>query len=334
MFLKKNKTIIIAEAGVNHNGKIQLAKKLIDVASKAGADYVKFQTYDVDNLILKNTRTANYQKKNLKKKNLSQYSMLKKYQLSAYDHKILIKYSKKKKINFLSTAFDDKSLELLGKYKLDYIKIPSGEITNYPLLKKISKFKTKVLLSTGMSSIEEIKSALKVLRRKKKDIVIMHCTSDYPANLKDLNLNFIHNLKKFGYQVGYSDHSSSVITPSVAVGLGCRVVEKHFTLSKNLVGPDHKASLEPHDLYKMIKYVRETEKMLGLKRKIITQSEKRTKLLVRKSLVALKNIKKGDFFSYENITTKRPGTGISPFKIKNYIGKKSKKSFKKDQLIK
>ncbi len=185
-----------------------------------------------------------------------------------------------------------------------------------------------------MSSIDEIKQALKVLKRKKKDITIMHCTSDYPANLKDLNLNFIHKLKKFGCQVGYSDHSTSLITPSVAVGLGCNVVEKHFTLSKNLIGPDHKASLEPRDLYKMISYVRETEKMLGLMKKVITQSEKKTKLLVRKSLIALKDIKKGDFFSYENITTKRPGTGISPFKIKDYVGKKSKKNFKKNQLIK
>ena len=333
MFLKKNKTVIIAEAGVNHNGKIQLAKKLIDIASKAGADYVKFQTYNVDHLILKNTKTAIYQKKNLKK-NLSQYSMLKKYQLTANDHNILISHSKKKKIKFLSTAFDEKSLELLSNYKLEYIKVPSGEITNYPLLKRISKSKKKILLSTGMSSIEEIKDALKVLKRKKKDITIMHCTSDYPANLKDLNLNFIHKLKKFGCQVGYSDHSSSLITPSIAVGLGCKVVEKHFTLSKNLIGPDHKASLEPQDLYKMISYVRETDKMLGLMKKVITRSEKKTKLLVRKSLVASKDIKKGDFFSYENITTKRPGTGISPFKIKNYVGKKSQKNFKKNQLIK
>ena len=274
MFLKKNKTVIIAEAGVNHNGKIQLAKKLIDIASKAGADYVKFQTYNVDHLILKNTKTAIYQKKNLKK-NLSQYSMLKKYQLTANDHNILISHSKKKKIKFLSTAFDEKSLELLSNYKLDYIKVPSGEITNYPLLKRISKSKKKILLSTGMSSIEEIKDALKVLKRKKKDITIMHCTSDYPANLKDLNLNFIHKLKKFGCQVGYSDHSSSLITPSIAVGLGCKVVEKHFTLSKNLIGPDHKASLEPQDLYKMISYVRETDKMLGLMKKVITRSEKK-----------------------------------------------------------
>ena len=328
MYLKKHKTIIIAEAGVNHNGKIHLAKKLIDVASKSGADYIKFQTYDVDSLILRNTKTADYQKKNFNY-NLSQYSMLKKYQLSSNDHKVLINYSKKKKIKFLSTAFDEKSFELLNKYKLDYIKIPSGEITNYLLLKKISKSKQKVLLSTGMASIKEINQALKVLKRKKNDITIMHCTSDYPANLKDLNLNFIQKLKKLGFQVGYSDHSSSILTPSIAVGLGCKVIEKHFTLSKKLLGPDHKASLEPQELFNMIRYVRDTEKMLGLSKKFITNSEKKTKLLVRKSLVASKDIKKGELFSYDNITTKRPGLGISPFKINSYIGKKVRKILKR-----
>ena len=204
--------------------------------------------------------------------------MLKKYQLSPNDHKVLINYSKIKKIKFLSTAFDEKSFELLSKYKLDYIKIPSGEITNYPLLKKISKSKQKVLLSTGMASVEEIKQALKVFKRK-KDLTIMHCTSDYPANLKDLNLYFIQKLKRFGFQVGYSDHSSSIITPSIAVGLGCRVIEKHFTLSKKLFGPDHKASLEPQDLLKMIRYVRDTEKMLGLSKKLITNSEKENQII-------------------------------------------------------
>tara|TARA_Y100001958_G_C21209001_1_gene534881 strand:- start:498 stop:1499 length:1002 start_codon:yes stop_codon:yes gene_type:complete len=330
--LKKHKTIIIAEAGVNHNGKVHLAKKLIDVASKAGADYVKFQTYDVDSLILKNTKTTEYQKKNLENV-ISQYSMLKKYQLSLKDHRVLINYTNKKKIKFLSTAFDEKSFELLNKYNLDYIKIPSGEITNYPLLQKISKSKQKVLLSTGMASVEEIKQALNVLKKKIKDITIMHCTSDYPANLKDLNLNFIQKLKRLGFQVGYSDHSSSIITPSIAVGLGCKVIEKHFTLSKKLSGPDHRASLEPKDLFKMIRYVRDTEKMLGLSKKLITNSENKTKLLVRKSLVASKDIKKGEVFSYDNITTKRPALGISPFKINSYIGKKSKKNFKKDQFI-
>ena len=260
--------------------------------------------------------------------------MLKKYQLADSSHKELLKYSKKKKIKFLSTAFDEKSLRLLEKYKLDYIKIPSGEITNYPLLSQISKLKKKVLLSTGMATLDEIKQALKVLKKKKKDIIILHCTSDYPANLKDLNLNFIKKLKKFGCEVGYSDHSSNVITPSIAVTLGCKVVEKHFTLSKQLKGPDHRASLEPEELIKMISLIRDTETMLGSNDKIITKSEQKTKLLVRKSLVANKDIKKGEIFSKKNITTKRPGNGISPFKINKFLGKKSPRNFKKDQFIK
>ena len=333
MSLKKIKTIVIAEAGVNHNGNINLAKKLIDVASKAGADYVKFQTFDVDQLILKNTKTASYQKRNLKN-DISQYKMLKKYQLTDNNHKELLKYSKKKKIKFLSTAFEEKSLRLLTKYNLDYIKIPSGEITNYPFLKQISKLKKKILLSTGMATLGEIRQAVKALRKNKKDITILHCTSDYPANLKDLHLNFIKKLKNFGCDVGYSDHSSSVITPSIAVTLGCKVIEKHFTLSKKLIGPDHKASLEPRELKEMISLIRETEKMLGLNDKIITDSEQKTKLLVRKSLVANNDIKKGEIFSKKNITTKRPGSGISPFKINKFLGKKSRKNLKKDQFIK
>ena len=332
MNLKKHKTIIIAEAGINHNGNFDIAKKLIDVASKAGADYVKFQTYDVDHLILKNTKTSSYQKTNLKN-DISQYSMLKKYQLSNLSFKKLSKHCKKKKIKFLSTAFEEKSLRSLAKYKPDYIKIPSGEITNYPFLKEISKLKKKVLLSTGMASLAEIKQALKIFP-KKKDVIILHCTSDYPANLKDLNLNFIKKLKKFGYEVGYSDHSSSIITPSIAITLGCKVIEKHFTLSRKLKGPDHKASLEPYELKKMISLIRDTEKMLGSTKKIITKSEQKTKLLVRKSLVASKYIKKGEIFSLENITTKRPGIGISPFKINKILGKKSTKNYKKNQLIK
>ena len=333
MSLKKIKTIVIAEAGVNHNGNIKLAKKLIDVASKAGADYVKFQTFDVDQLILKNTKTASYQKRNLKN-DISQYQMLKRYQLTDSNHKELLEYSKKKKIKFLSTAFEEKSLRLLTKYNLDYIKIPSGEITNYPFLKQISKLKKKILLSTGMATLGEIKQAVKALRKKKKDITILHCTSDYPANLKDLNLNFIKKLKKFGCGVGYSDHSSSIITPSIAVALGCKVVEKHFTLSKQLKGPDHRASLEPQELTKMISLIRDTEITLGLNDKTITKSEQKTKLLVRKSLVANNDIKKGEIFSKKNITTKRPGNGISPFKINKFLGKKSSKNFKKNQFIK
>ena len=185
-----------------------------------------------------------------------------------------------------------------------------------------------------MATLDEIKQALKVLKKKKKDITILHCTSDYPANLKDLNLNFIKKLKKFGCEVGYSDHSSSIITPSIAVTLGCKVVEKHFTLSRKLEGPEHRASLEPQELTKMISLIRDTEKMLGSNNKIITKSEQKTKLLVRKSLVANKDIKKGEIFSKKNITTKRPGRGISPFKINKFFGKKSSKNFKKDEFIK
>ena len=330
---KNNKTIIIAEAGVNHNGNMLLASKLIDVASDAGADYIKFQSFDVDHLILKKTKTAAYQKKNLNNK-ISQYSMLKKYQLSEKNYKYLINYSKKKKIKFLSTPFEEKSLNILKKYKMDYIKIPSGEITNYPFLKKIASLKKKVLISTGMSTEDEIKKALNVLKKRKKDLTILHCTSDYPAKLKNLNLKFIQRLKKFGYNVGYSDHSTSLITPSIAVALGCKVIEKHFTLSKNMKGPDHKASLEPRELKAMINYIRDTENMLGSVKKVITKSEQKTKLLVRKSIVASKNIKKGEFFSFKNITTKRPGYGVSPFNIKKFVGKKSIRNYKKDQFIK
>ena len=310
-----------------------VAKKLIDTASKAGADYVKFQTFNVGELILENTKTAIYQKKNLKS-DISQYSMLKKYQLSENNHIELIKYSKKKKIKFLSTAFEEDSLAMLQKYDLDFVKIPSGEITNYPFLKKISILKKKILLSTGMATMREIKDALKVLGKAKNNITILHCTSDYPAKLKDLNLNFIKKLLKLGYKVGYSDHSSSIITPSIAVALGCKVIEKHFTLSKKMKGPDHRASLEPNELVEMVKYIKDTEKILGSMNKIITKSEKKTKLLVRKSLIARTDIKKGELFTEKNIICKRPGKGLSPFEIKKFLGKKSTKNFKQNQFIK
>ena len=185
-----------------------------------------------------------------------------------------------------------------------------------------------------MATIDEIKKGSKSSSKKKNEVTILHCTSDYPANLNDLNLKFIKRLKQFGYDVGYSDHSASVITPSIAVVLGAKVIEKHFTLSKKLKGPDHKASLEPKELAKMISYIRDTEKMLGLKKKIITKSEQKTKLLVRKSIVASQNIKKGEYFSLKNITTKRPGSGLSPFKMKKFLGKKSNKNYKRDQFIK
>ena len=335
MILKKKnkKTIVIAEAGVNHNGDMSIAKKLINAAATAKADYVKFQTFDVDSLIIKNTKAAEYQKKNLGN-GISQYEMLKMYQLSENEQINLKQYAKKKKIKFLSTAFDLKSLYFLKKLKLDFIKIPSGEITNYPLLKKISHSKKKILLSTGMATLNEIIAALKVLKKKKKDLVILHCSSDYPANLKNLNLSFLNKLKNLGYDVGYSDHSASILTPSIAVALGCKVIEKHFTLSKKLKGPDHKASLEPDELTNMIKLIEQTELMLGSEKKIITSSEHKTKLLVRKSIVAATNIKKGEVFTEKNLTTKRPGNGMSPFLTKKILGKKCSMNYAKDQQIK
>ena len=333
-FKKLNKkTIVIAEAGVNHNGDISIAKKLIDAAAIAKADYVKFQTYDVDSLLLKETKTAEYQKKNLGN-NISQYKMLKKYQLSESNQINLKRYATKKKIRFLSTAFDLKSLYFLKKLNLDFIKIPSGEITNYPLLKEISQFKKKILLSTGMATLNEIKAALQVLKKRKRELVILHCSSDYPADLKNLNLAFLRKLKMLGYDVGYSDHSESVITPSIAVTLGCKVIEKHFTLSKKLKGPDHKASLEPNELKDMIKFIKQTELMVGSEKKFITPSEKKTKILTRKSIVAYTSIKKGEIFTKKNLTTKRPGNGISPFLIKKILGKKCPTNYVKNQQIK
>ena len=326
------KTIIIAEAGVNHNGKIKIAKKLVDAAAFAKADYVKFQTYDVDSLILKNAKSADYQKKNLGS-NISQYKMLKNYQLSKKNQIELKRYAEKKKIKFLSSVFDIKSLKFLKKLNLDFIKIPSGEITNYPLLKEISNLKTKIILSTGMANFNEIKAALKVLKNKKKKITILHCSSDYPAELKNLNLAFLKKLKLLGYNIGYSDHSKSILTPSIAVALGCKVIEKHFTLSRKLKGPDHKASLEPNELLGMIKFIKQTELMLGSQKKTITLSEEKTKKLVRKSLVALTKISKGEKFTIKNLTTKRPGNGISPFLIKKILGKKSPITYLKDQQI-
>ncbi len=326
------KTIVIAEAGVNHNGNIKIAKKLIDAAAFAKADYVKFQTYDVDSLILKNTNTADYQKKNLGSK-ISQYKMLKKYQLSEKDQIELKRYAKKKKIKFLSSVFDIKSLNFLKKINLDYVKIPSGEITNYPLLKEISRLKKKIILSTGMATVNEIKAALEVLKNKKK-IIILHCSSDYPVKLENLNLAFIKKLKLLGYNIGYSDHSRSILAPSIAVTLGCKVIEKHFTLSRKLKGPDHKASLEPNELFDMIKFIKQTELMLGSQKKIITSSEEKTKKLVRKSIVASTKITKGEKFTIKNLTTKRPGNGISPFLIKKILGKKSPINYLKDQQIK
>lgn len=331
---QNNKIIVIAEAGVNHNGSIKIAKKLVDIAKKSGADYIKFQSFFSEELVTDRAKLANYQKKNLKLK-ISQKNMLAKYELSEKKLNEIYSYCKIKKIKFLSTPFDVKSLNLLKKFKMDYIKIPSGEITNFPFLEIISKLKKPILLSTGMSTNSEINDALKVIKKIHSKITLLHCTSSYPAIDKDLNLNALKTIKKkFRLPIGYSDHSVHTYTPILAAGFGARVIEKHFTLDQNLDGPDHKASLNPKGLFEMVKLIRRVEIMLGSFLKKPTKDEKKTKKLVRKSLVALKDIKVDQYFDKKNLGIKRPGVGLHPKLYRKLLGQKSKKNFKKGSLIK
>ena len=330
------KTLIIAEAGVNHNGKLALAKQLIKAAKKCGADIIKFQKFKADNLVTKFAKLANYQKKNLKK-NL-QDNMLKKLELKDQDYKELYKFSKKNKIHFLCSCFDEESLRFLRFTKNSIIKIPSGEITNLPLMKYAGSLKKKIILSSGMSTINEISFALKTLIKsgtKKKNITLLHCNTDYPTKIKDVNLRAFEELKnKFGLKLGYSDHTTSQEVPIIAVALGARVIEKHFTINKNFSGPDHKASFNPDEFKTLVKNIRNIEIILGKNKKFVTNSEKKNKFLVRKSLVAKIKIAKGDKFSKNNLAIKRPGYGISPVKYYEILGKKSKYNFKADELIK
>lgn len=326
------KVLIIAEAGVNHNGSIKLAKKLVDAAKKAKADYVKFQSFNHKKLTTKNAPKAEYQKKNSGKKQ-TQASMLKALELSKSNQIELIKYCRKKRIKFLCTAFDEENLRFLISKGINYIKIPSGEITNLPLLEFIKKKNKKILLSTGASTIKDIANALKILRNKKK-ITVLHCNSAYPTPNKDINLNSLKVIKKkFDCNIGFSDHSLSLVAPVGAVAMGASVIEKHFTLNRKLKGPDHKSSLEPNELSIMIKNIREIEIALGKEEKKITKSEKKNKNIIRKSIVAGNNIYKGEKFSLKNLAFKRPGYGISPMNLRKVLGKKSKKNYKIDDLI-
>lgn len=331
------KTKIIAEIGINHNGKESVAKKLIMQAKKAGADFVKFQSFNPELLVIKKMTLANYQK--IKEKNFKKMiEMLKKFQLDEKTQKRLLRFSQKIKIGFLSSPFEEKSLEfLVKKLKIGIIKIPSGEITNYPFLKRIGKTKKKIILSTGMSNLDEVKNAIQVLFSsgiKRKDLTILHCNSSYPTNIKDLNLNVLKTLsEKFKVSVGFSDHSKSLDAPIVAVSLGAKIIEKHLTLNCNQSGPDHSSSLNPNEFAKMVKKIRETEKMLGSYVKKVTKSEKKNIVFARKSIVAKKIIKKGEKFSEQNITVKRPGSGVSPYLWNKIIGKKAKKNFSYDDLI-
>jgi len=331
-----SKTIIIAEAGVNHNGDLEIAKKLIDVAAEAGADYVKFQTFKADNLVTGYAKKAEYQKNN-SKANETQYEMIKKLELTPEDHSILINHANLRSIKFLSTPFDVDSLNLLLSLNINLIKIPSGEITNYPYLKLIAKHNKKVILSTGMSLPDDIENALSVLIENgtdKKNITLLHCTSEYPAPFDEINLRAINSLRTtFNVDIGYSDHSEGIEVPIAAVALGACILEKHFTLDKNMDGPDHKASINPKELNQMIVGIRNIEKSLGDGIKKITKSEQKNIEIARRSIVAKFNIKKGELLTENNLCMKRPGNGISPMNLNKIIGTTATKDFAKDELI-
>lgn len=331
------RTLIIAEAGVNHNGSIELAKQLIDVAADAGVDYVKFQTFKTENLVSKQARKAEYQKRNVSDMDDTQFNMLKKLELSPEQHRVLMDYCRKKGIRFFSTAFDLNSIDFLSDLKLGLWKIPSGEITNYPYLKKIARKGESVILSSGMSDLQDIANAIVVLEKhgiRRDQITVLHCNTEYPTPMQDVNLRAMQTIKeRLGVKVGYSDHTVGIEIPIAAVALGARVIEKHFTLDRTMEGPDHRASIEPRELKDMVKAIRNVESALGSGDKKVTESESKNRIIARKSIVAARDINAGEVFVENNITVKRPGSGISPMEWENVIGKIAKKNFHADDLI-
>jgi len=333
----RDQVLIIAEAGVNHNGSMDTAKKLIDTAAEAGVDYVKFQTFKADKMVTKTASRATYQDTNTRDKD-SQFDMLKKLEISEEMHLELIHYCESKNIKFLSTAFDLESLAFLKSLGLELAKIPSGEITNLPYLRAMAKLFPEIILSTGMANMDEIKAAFRVLIEngtKEENITILHCNTEYPTPMGDVNLNAMLYIKKeLGVEIGYSDHTLGIEVPIAAVALGAKVIEKHFTLDRNLPGPDHKASLEPEELKAMVTSIRNIEIAIsGSGIKEPSPSEAKNKPIARKSIVASQNIKKGEIFSEENLAIKRPGTGISPMLWNEVLGKPAHKSYAEEQLI-
>ena len=324
---------IIAEAGVNHNGSVELAKKLIDAAKDAGADAVKFQTFKAESVVVKDAQKAEYQKETTGEG--SQYEMIKKLELAEEDFRELADYAEKKDIMFLSSPFDKESVDLLHELDVPAFKVGSGEITNLPLLRYIAKKEKPIILSTGMSTLGEIEEALDVIRSEGvEDIILLHCVSNYPARIEDVNLRAMGTLKQaFKLPVGFSDHTLGITAPIAAVALGACVIEKHFTLDRNLPGPDHKASLEPDELKKMVKAIKEVEKALGNGIKKPTKEEKEIKKAARKSIVAKVDISKGTIITEDMLDVKRPGTGIEPKYLKFIIGRKAKEDIKKDDVI-
>ncbi|WP_297210947.1 MULTISPECIES: N-acetylneuraminate synthase [Thermodesulfovibrio] len=330
------KTYIISEVGVNHNGSMELAKLLIDKAKEVGADAVKFQTFRAENLVRTDAKKADYQiKRTLADE--SQYEMLKKLELSFDDFIELKRYAETKNIDFLSSPFDIESARFLKRLNLKTFKIPSGEVTNYPLLREIGSYGVKVILSTGMCSLCEVEQALNVLIEagtKRDEITVLHCNSEYPSPYDDVNLKAMITIKEaFKVNVGYSDHTLGIEVPIAAVALGATVIEKHFTLDKNLPGPDHTASLDPEEFQMLVKAIRNVEKSFGDGIKRPSPSEMRNIKIVRKSIVAKRDIKKGEVFSEDNLTTLRPADGICPMRWKEIIGKVAKRDFKKSEAI-
>lgn len=325
---------IIAEAGVNHNGNINLAKRLVDAAKEAGADVVKFQTFQADNLASKYARKAEYQLHTTGEQE-TQKEMLKKLELTYDMHVELIRYCKEVGIEFMSTPFDLDSINLLESIGMKQYKIPSGEITNLPYLRKIGSLKKPVILSSGMSTMEEVKEAVKILKESgAADVSVLHCNTQYPTPMQDVNLNVMDSIRKeVGVRVGYSDHTEGIEVPIAAVAVGAEIIEKHFTLDKTMEGPDHKASLEPGELKAMVKAIRNIEMAMGDTEKKPTVSEKDNITVVRKSIVAKRRIEAGELFSEDNITTKRPGTGISPMLWNSVMGTVAKRKYEEDELI-
>lgn len=332
-----NRTLIIAEAGVNHNGSIEIAKKLIDSAVEAKVDYVKFQTFKTDKLVSKEAKKAAYQIENTKDEKESQFEMIKKLELDEEKHLILINYCQKKGIKFLSTAFDLESIDLLDALNIDIFKIPSGEITNLPYLKKIASKKKPIILSTGMANLGEIEDALNVLYHngiERKDITILHCNTEYPTPMEDVNLSAMNTIAAaFKTKVGYSDHTLGIEIPIAAVARGAVCIEKHFTLDKNMEGPDHKASLEPKELKAMVKSIRNIEKAMGNGIKKASKSEKKNIHIARKSIHTSRYLQKGNIIKKDDLIMKRPGNGISPMDIQFVIGRKLSESIENDTML-
>jgi len=330
-------TIIIAEAGVNHNGSMSMAKQLIDAAKDCGVDYVKFQTTkSPESITSKFAQMAEYQKKNLHQDE-SQLEMLRKILLKMEDFGTLNDYCKELGVNFMSTPFDLDSIDYLAGLNMDYWKIPSGEITNLPYLRKIAKLGTPVIMSTGMCTVEDVEVAMNVLTKnglKTDQISLLHCNTEYPTPFEDVNLSAMQTLgRHFGVRVGYSDHTKGIEVPIAAVAMGAEIIEKHFTLDRTLPGPDHVASLEPQELKAMVNAIRNIEKAIGSGIKQVSPSEQKNIAIARKSIIAACDIHKGEVFTEENLTVKRPGSGISPMRWDEVVGQIAKRDYVEDELI-